>query len=145
MNIYVCSVCSHLEFLSVPEKCPVCSAPHENFKQNNDIFKISRERSPEAELKHVPLVMKSESCGLLPEDNCTDVHARIGEKLHPMEKEHFIQFIDFYVNKIFVERVQFTPNGVNPAGSLHLQNETGTVTVVENCNLHGYWQLEVDL
>lgn len=142
MSVFICQVCGHLEFDKLLDKCPSCGADKSKFKQNDNIFKESQEKSPEAEVKHVPEVSVKRQCGLIPEENCVDVIIRIGKTLHPVKPEHFIQFIDTYVDAKFIERIQLTPN-VNPAGCIHLKELSGTVTVVEKCNVHGYWKTDV--
>lgn len=141
MGVYICQNCGHLEFNEVPDKCPTCGADKNMFKQNDDIFKESQEKSPEADVKHVPAVSIKRECGLIPEENCIDILIRIGKTLHPAKPEHFIQFIDIYVNNKFVERIQLTSN-VNPAACIHMKELSGTVTVVEKCNIHGYWKAD---
>lgn len=145
MKIYICQVCGHLMFGDQPDKCPVCGSEKKNMKQNDDIFKESKEKSPEAEVKHQPSVIINKECGLIPEADCTDLIVRVGKTLHPMEEKHFIQFIDCYLDQKFLERTQFTPYGVNPAGCFHLKNASGVVTIVENCNIHGYWKTDETL
>jgi superoxide reductase len=145
MKIFICQMCGHLEFDAAPEKCPVCGAPKSSFKQNDDIFNESAAKSPEAAVKHIPALTVNKSCLLIPEQTCADVLFRIGKTLHPMEEKHFIQWVDCYVNNKYVERVFFTPNGVNPAGCFHFRIALGSVTIVENCNLHGYWKADVSV
>jgi superoxide reductase len=145
MSIYICNVCGHIEFDAAPENCPVCGAPKNQFTQNDNIFKESAEKSPEADVKHIPKLQVEKSCQLIPEEGCTDLYIRIGETIHPMEEKHFIQFADCYLDKKFIERVQFAPTGVFPAACVHLKENSGTVTVVENCNIHGYWMSEVSV
>lgn len=145
MKIYICQKCGHIEFNSAPDSCPVCLAPKESFKQNDNIFTESAAKSPEAAVKHIPELKVVKSCGLIPEESCTDVMIRIGATLHPMIETHFIKFIDAYLDYKFIERIQLTPFGVSPAGCLHLKNDTGNLTVVENCNIHGYWMSSVAL
>ena len=145
MNIYVCSVCNHLEFTAVEASCPVCGAPKTAFKQNNNIFTESEKNSPEASVKHIPSITIVKECGLIKEDSCVDAHVRIGETLHPMEAKHYIHFIDCYVNDTFVGRTLLTPNGVNPATAFHLKATSGKVTIVENCNVHGHWKKDTEI
>jgi len=146
MKIFICPVCGFIGFDEAPERCPVCGTPKEKFKQNDNIFKESREKSPEAEVKHIPALRVEQECGLIPEDDCTDVLIRIGEKLHPMEAKHFIMYIDCYVDRKYVERIHLTPNGINPAGCVHLKAGHGKLfTAVINCNIHGYWYKDVEL
>lgn len=139
MKLFICSVCGHIEFDSAPDRCPVCSAV--SFKQNDALFKESEEKSKEAAVKHVPAITINASCAFIPEQACTDVLVRIGNTLHPMEEKHHIQFIDCYVDRKYVARAFLTP-GVQPASCFHLKAVGTTVTIVENCNLHGYWMAE---
>lgn len=145
MKIYKCNVCGHLEFNAAPEKCPVCGSDKKEYVNNDAIFKESSEKSPEAEVKHIPSVMVNKKCGLIPEETCFDVLVRIGKTLHPMQEAHFIRFIDCYLDERYVSRVFLTPHGVNPAACFHFKNAAGTVTIVENCNIHGYWKADAAL
>ena len=146
MKIYICTVCGHISFGNAPEKCPVCQAPKEKYQQNDQVFVESQKKSPEAEVKHIPSVVINKTCGLIPDMGCVDVLIRIGATLHPMEEKHFIQFIDCYLDGQFVQRVELTPNGVYPAACIHLKKKDAKkITVVENCNIHGYWMKEVSL
>lgn len=148
MGIFICQVCGHIEYDRAPGNCPVCHAPKEKFKQNDNIFKESREKSPEAEIKHIPAIKLNKVCGLIQEEGCTDILVKIGEKLHPMEEKHYIMFLDCYLDKKWVERIMFTPNGVNPAGCIHLKpsaESSKIFTAVINCNIHGYWYKDIEL
>ena len=145
MNISKCNVCGHLEFKAVPETCPVCGSEKKEYSASDAIFKESKEKSPEAEVKHVPAVSVNRKCGIIPEEECFDVLARIGATLHPMQDKHYIQFVDCYQDDRYISRVAFTPNGVSPAACFHLKNGAGVVTVVEKCNIHGYWKTDVTL
>ena len=144
MNLFICKMCGHVEFGSVPEKCPVCRAGKEAFNQKDDIFIESEENSKEAAVKHIPSITVNKECKLIPEESCVDSIVRIGETLHPMKEEHFIQFIDCYVDDKYVSRVLLTP-GVNPSGCFHLRTTGAKVRIVEVCNVHGYWQAEAEL
>lgn len=145
MKIFICTVCGHIEFNSAPEKCPVCFAGKEKFTQNDAVFRESAEKSPEAEVKHIPAVAVIRECGLIPESACADVNVRIGKTMHPMEEKHFIEFIDCYQEDSYVGRMMFTPLNVYPAASFHLKKLSGRITVVEHCNIHGYWKSDVSL
>lgn len=145
MQIFKCKICGHLEFEEIPEKCPVCEAPKEDFEQNDKIFIESKEKSPEAEAKHIPALTVKKECGLIPEESCTDVFIRVGKTLHPMLENHFIQFLDCYLNDRYIVRIQLTPEVLNPATCLHMKGNTGKIAVVQNCNIHGYWVSEIML
>ena len=143
MKIYICQVCGHLAFNNLPDTCPVCSAGENKFLQNDAIFKESSQKSPEAEVKHVPAVTVNKSSNLIPESGCREVMVRIGKVMHPMEEKHYIRFIDAYQNDKFIARTQLTPWGVYPAACSYLKEAGGKITIVENCNIHGYWMSEL--
>lgn len=144
MNIFICSVCGHIEFGRAPDECPVCEAKKESFKRDDNIFTESTRKSPEAAVKHIPSITVKQECGMVPETKCTDILVRIGETLHPMEDKHFIQFIDCYIDDKYVARACLTPD-VNPAIIFHLREEGRKVRIVENCNIHGYWHAEAEI
>jgi superoxide reductase len=143
MKIYICQVCGHIAFNDLPDTCPVCGATKDKFLQNDAIFKESIQKSPEAEIKHVPSVTVNKSCSLIPESSCAEIIVRIGKVRHPMEEKHYIRFIDAYQNDKFIERVEFTPLSVYPAACFYLKEKGGTVTIVELCNIHGYWMSQL--
>jgi superoxide reductase len=143
MKIFICQICGHIAFNEAPEKCPVCEAEKEKFDQNDAIFKESAAKSPEAAVKHEPAITVNKQCGLIPEASCIDIAVRIGKTLHPMEEKHFINFVDCYHDDTYIGRMTFTPRGLNPAACFHLKNISGKITVVEKCNLHGYWKADV--
>jgi desulfoferrodoxin (superoxide reductase-like protein) len=66
----------------------------------------------------------------------------VGEILHVMEPKHFIRYIDYYLDHAFISRVWLSPEKCNPAAALHLNADSGTVTAIENCNVHGNWMAE---
>jgi superoxide reductase len=141
MTGFTCKVCG---FVSIdgttPDNCPVCGAPKSSFEEKEDALKEPQDANnlTELEKKHIPVIKIVKTCGLIPE-GCADVHIRIGEILHPMQPEHSIQWIDFYVDKEFVSRIKLTPEKLNPAAALHLKVQSGKLTVVDYCNLHGSW------
>ena len=145
MKVFICQVCGHLAFNNSPDNCPVCGAPKEKFIQNDNIFKESSQKSPEAEVKHTPAVIVNKSCQLVTESQCTDVIVRIGKVMHPMEEKHYIHFIDAYQNNKFIARTEFGPLNVFPATCFHLKEGSGKITIVENCTVHGYWMSTLSL
>lgn len=140
MKGFVCGVCGYISFDEAPDKCPVCGALKSAFAEK-DVIKTSADEGPKE--KHVPVIKVVKKCGLVG-GGCTDVHVRIGSVLHPMVAEHYIIFIDFYADKKFVSRVHLTPD-CSPAASAHIKANSGKLTVIEFCNIHGYWVNEADL
>ncbi len=146
MKGYVCKICRFISINgSAPDKCPVCGAPKTAFEEKDAINSPKDVNNlTELEKKHIPVVKITKTCGLIPE-GCQDVHVKMGEIQHPMQPEHYIVHIDFYIDKEFISRIILTPDKLNPAGALHLKTKTGRLSVIELCNLHGAWIKEVDL
>jgi superoxide reductase len=145
MKTFLCKVCGHIEFNAAPDKCPVCGVTKENFIEQPDIIKKPGSTTlGEPEKKHIPTIIVVRKCGLIPE-GCVDVHVKVGEIEHPMQKEHYIMNIDFYLDKKYIAHVALAPESVHPAAALHLKANSGTLTAVERCNLHGYWMAETSL
>lgn len=147
METFVCKVCRHIEFDEAPLKCPVCEAPIENFENNPEAIKkpADPDNLSESEKKHIPKIVVARECDLIPEGECADAQVKVGEIEHVMETEHYITFIDFYIDRKYIARATLTPKKLHPATTLHLNVNTGTLTVVENCNIHGNWMAEVSL
>lgn len=147
MKGFVCKVCGFISIDGVaPDKCPVCGAPKTAFEEKDDAIKTPQDENnlSEFEKKHIPVISVVKKCGLIPK-GCVDVHAKMGEIQHPMSPEHYINHIDFYIDKKFIARVHLTPEKLNPAAALHLKASSGKLSVVELCNLHGVWIKETEL
>ncbi|MBI5873590.1 MAG: hypothetical protein HZB36_05550 [Candidatus Omnitrophica bacterium] len=146
MKTFICKVCGHIEFNEITANCPVCGAPKTSFEDKPDLIHRPGEATnfTEPEKKHIPKIVLVKTCGLIPQ-GCMDVHVKVGETEHPMLKEHYITFIDFYINKQYLSRVYLTPERLHPAAALHLNVNAGILTAVERCNIHGYWMAEKNL
>ena len=146
MKTFVCRVCGHVAFEQAPVDCPVCKAPIENFDNNPEAIHMPEDPSnlSETEKKHIPMIVISKECRLITSGGCVDIHVKVGEIEHVMESEHSIAFIDFYINQRYQARVQLRYKRLHPAVMLHLSADTGTLTVVANCNVHGNWMSEVN-
>ena len=147
MKGYVCKVCAFISINgSAPDKCPVCGSPKSAFEEKenaiNDPKDVKNLTDPEK--KHIPAITVVKKCGLIPE-GCQDVHVKVGEIQHPMEQEHYIAHIDFYLDNEFISRIALTPDKLNPAGALHLKAQSGKITAVELCTVHGAWKNEANL
>ena len=144
MKGIVCKVCGYISINGkAPDNCPVCGAPAASFQENPAAIKTAEEEVNLSE-KHTPVITVVKKCGLIPE-GCQDVHVKVGQVQHPMLKEHYIVLIDFYLDKEFLTRVHLTPEKLNPAAALHLKVQTGSLAVIEHCNLHGAWIAEQTL
>ena len=144
MKGFVCKVCGYISINgSAPEKCPVCSAPKTSFEEKQDAIKIAKDEVQLSE-KHTPVITVIKKCGLIPE-GCTDVHVKIGSVTHPMQPDHYIVHIDYYIDNEFISRVHLTPEKLNPAAGMHLKVSSGKLSAIEFCNKHGAWIAEQNL
>ncbi|MBN1696117.1 MAG: hypothetical protein JW881_01275 [Spirochaetales bacterium] len=140
-NLFICKTCGHISFGGAPDACPVCKTPGSGFTQKNEAIAPPDKEGHE---KHLPVLAVSNTCGLL--DGCKDINIKIGETTHPMKKEHWINWIDVYVNGNFASRYIMYPDNLMPALGVHFKDDvSGTVTVIEYCNVHGYWKSETTL
>ena len=144
MSILVCGQCGLIQFGQAPDSCPVCGSPQDKFSQNDKVFEEAAEKSKEGAVKHIPSVNVVKECGMIPENDCIDVLVRVGETLHPMLPEHFIQFIDCYIDHAYAGRAFLTP-AMNPSVIFHLKDKGTKVQIVELCNVHGHWMTEASL
>ncbi|OVE73511.1 hypothetical protein BVX94_03690, partial [bacterium B17] len=137
----------HIEFNEVPEKCLVCSAGKDAFSEDAEAIKkpADADNLTDGDKKHIPQIVIVKECGLIPDGTCTDVHARIGEIEHVMTEDHYIKYLDFYLDYKFISRIWLSPESCHPAAALHLNAPSGKITVVENCNVHGSWMAEADI
>lgn len=144
MQVFECRTCGHIEFGAAPEKCLVCRSPKTVFHENPGAIKSPADPAnlSDGDKKHIP-IMKVTDCGLL--SGCKDVHAVVGDIEHVMDPKHYILYMDFYLEHRFISRVWLAPEVCKPAASIHLAVTSGTVTVIEGCNLHGNWMAEIQL
>jgi len=142
----ICKVCGFVALGDAPDNCPVCGAPKASFELKEDALKTPQDPAnlEEAEKKHMPQITVVKQCGLIP-DGCIDVHAKVGEIQHPMQQDHYIVDIDFYIDNEFIARTKLTPEKLNPCAALHLKQDSGKLQVISHCNLHGSWISETDI
>jgi desulfoferrodoxin-like iron-binding protein len=115
--------------------------PIENFENVPDAVKrpLDPENFSEEEREHVPVIQINRTCNISSHRGCLGIHIGIGETEHEMLSEHFINFIDIYVDKKYIMRALLTPRKIHPAFNLHLNVRTGRLAVIGNCNVHGSW------
>ena len=82
-----------------------------------------------AKEKHVPVI----------ERNGNVVTVRVGSAVHPMESDHYIQWIGLETDK-GIQRKYLQP-GDAPVASFALADET-PLNAYEYCNKHGLWKAE---
>jgi desulfoferrodoxin (superoxide reductase-like protein) len=134
-------------FDHAPVDCPVCGAAIENYESVPKLLRRPADRenlTPEEET-HIPLITATRECMDHPESGCIRIQVMVGRKEHVTEPEHFIDFVDAYLDKRFIGRLQWTSYGLVPSGCFHLRKKTGSLRVVSRCNLHGFWTSRIRL
>ena len=123
MQIYKCNICGNIvEVLNSGDgELVCCSVPMEHLEE-----KSSDENFNE---KHVPIVSMEGTTKTI----------RVGSIPHPMEKEHYIMFIEaISQDKKYLKRKYLTPSD---EPKLELKNcDCKDVIARELCNIHGLWK-----
>jgi len=118
-QIYKCSVCGNIVEVvhAGAGELVCCGQPMELLKENT---------TDAAQEKHVPIIEKTEN----------GIKVTVGEVPHPMESEHFIEWIEILAdNKAY--RKYLKPGDAPEAEFCIKASE---ITAREYCNLHGLWK-----
>ena len=124
LKLYRCSHCGKIvEIIGGCTSCPTicCGEPMKELTANTTDAALE---------KHVPSVTFEGD----------EVRVQVGSTLHPMTKEHFIEFVILETDK-GVRRVNFTPES-QPIVTFNVKGEK-PLRVYEHCNLHGLWVKEL--
>jgi len=118
-QIYKCSVCSNMiEIVNVGGGQLVCC------NQPMELQEAHLQDAPGNE-KHVPVIEKTKA----------GYKIKIGAISHPMEKEHYIQWIEIISNGISYKK--FLQPGDAPEAEFCLKAKK--ITARDYCNIHGLW------
>ncbi len=121
LELYKCNVCGNIVevVVSGAGELVCCSQPMEKIK--------SHKIEDESNEKHLPCF----SCN----ENGQEI--RVGSVLHPMESEHYIQFVEaISADKSFVQTKYFNP-GEMPVAVF--KDSDSVEQARAYCNLHGLW------
>ena len=124
VKFYICETCKNIITKIVDSKVPVvcCGKPMKELVPGAVDGALE---------KHVPKVTI--------EGNTVKV--QIGEVIHPMLPEHYIQFIALETkNGVQIKNLKA---GDEPKAEFVLADSDEAVAVYEHCNLHGLWVKEV--
>lgn len=123
LRFFKCSHCGNVVVKLVDNKVPVfcCGEMMEEILANTTEAAVE---------KHLPVVELNK--GLL--------SVKIGEVLHPMEENHYINFVAVETDAGYTI-VSFLP-GELPETKIYVA-EKKVVAVYEYCNLHGLWKKEI--
>ena len=124
VKFYICETCKNIITKIVDSKVPVvcCGKPMKELVPGAVDGALE---------KHVPAVTI---------DGKT-VKVQIGEVIHPMMPEHYIQFIALETkNGVQIKNLKA---GDEPKAEFVLADGDEAVAVYEYCNLHGRWEKEI--
>ncbi len=127
-DIYKCNICGNVvELVHEGEEALVCCG--------QPMEKLEAKTKDEGQEKHVPVVEKADSC----ECGCEGcgVKVKVGSVEHPMEKKHYIKFIEV-LTKDKVQKVELQP-GMKPEASFCTKEED-IKEVREYCIVHNLWK-----
>ena len=121
-EIYKCNVCGNIiEVLHVGGGELVCC---------NQPMELMPEKgvAEEGNEKHVPVIEKTE----------TGVKVKIGTAAHPMEDEHYIEWIELVVK----DEGKVCRKNLNPgdAPEAEFKTQSDKLTARDYCNVHGLWK-----
>ena len=120
-QIYKCNVCGNVvEVLTAGAGELVCCG--------KSMELMTEKTSDEGQEKHVPIVEKTEN----------KLIVKVGSVPHPMEEEHYIEWIE--INMLDVGRIgkKYLKPGDKPEIEFHGRGDNFKIRVY--CNLHGLWK-----
>jgi superoxide reductase len=100
------------------------------------------------EKKHIPVIDAPDE---VKAGEPFNVHIKVGSIPHVSEEAHHIQWLDVYFGQNFYTRVEFTPSFTHPEVTVSLvrhgkgSHKTGTLRVIERCNMHGLWEAHKEI
>ncbi len=118
-QVYLCGVCGNTVEVIRPATGTLvcCSVPMNHLGENT---------TDAAQEKHVPVIEKVTG----------GVRVQVGSVAHPMEKDHFIEWIEVAADGKNYR--QYLDPGDRPEAVFPVEAEG--VTAREVCNLHGLWK-----
>lgn len=118
-QVYKCNICGNIvEVLHAGVgQLVCCGQPMELLVERTE--DVGKE-------KHVPVIEKTE----------TGIRVKVGSIPHPMEENHYIEWIEVIADGVIYRR--FLNPGDKPEAGFEIVAEN--ITVREYCNVHGLWK-----
>ena len=82
--------------------------------------------------KHIPVVEEKENV----------VQVRVGEVIHPMTNEHYIEFIVLHTDQGY--KIKHLYPGDVPAAEFAIKENEIVFSAYAYCNLHGLWKKNIE-
>jgi superoxide reductase len=122
LEVYKCELCGNMvEVLNGGEGQLVCC--------DQPMNKLDEKTADAATEKHVPVIEKIDG----------GYKITVGSTLHPMEGDHYIQWIELIADGMSYR--QFLNPGDEPSAEFLV--EAATIGAREHCNKHGLWKSEL--
>lgn len=124
INIYRCNICGNIAVKLHDSGVNMSCCGQEMVKLSCGVTDASTE-------KHVPVL----------ERDGQKVTVKVGSVLHPMEENHYIEWIILEKNNGY--DVKFLKPGEEPIANFVINEEDEIIAVYEYCNIHGLWKYEM--
>ncbi len=96
-----------------------------------------------AETKHSPKITVE---GPVKAGEPAKVTVAVGRAMHPMEAKHHINWIELYAGDQRIARVDLVPEVSKPVVTfMVVLSGATTLRALEECNLHGVWEEDLDV
>jgi superoxide reductase len=117
------------------------------FAQEDLFSQINRVKEPKnmslLEEKHSPVIKAPEN---IKAGEPFEVQIEIGRVAHPMERAHYINWLQLFADEIPIATVTFQPVVSRPKATLTvILAQSTTLRVLESCNLHGVWESRLNI
>ena len=121
LEVYKCCICGNIvEVLTGGAgELVCCGQPMEN---------LAAKSADQGKEKHVPVIEKVNGA----------VTVKIGSVPHPMEPDHYIEWIEVLADGKAYR--QFLQPGQAPEATFNIS--AGSITAREHCNKHGLWEVK---
>lgn len=121
-QIYKCEICGNItEVLHTGAGELVCC---------NQPMKLMKENTVDAsQEKHVPVIERQEN----------EITVKVGSIDHPMEDNHYIEWIEIFVGEQKIGRKYLNPGDDPKAEFCTSLAGDGIITARAYCNVHGLW------
>ncbi|MCP4364789.1 MAG: hypothetical protein GY800_05760 [Planctomycetes bacterium] len=112
-------------------------------KKRHDLFKcINRVCDPDnmskLERKHAPVIRVP---SFFKRNQTFYLTATVGDIIHPMGPDHWIEWVEVYANNVLISRTEFSSQSPSASVTVPLSvQDEATLKVMARCNKHGIWE-----
>lgn len=123
LELYKCSICGNLVEVILPGagELVCCGEPMEKLTPHT--------HESETGEKHIPVFLQKSD---------DEIEVRVGSTLHPMSKEHYIQFVETVAEDKSCAVLKYFEPGNEPV--MKLGDAASIHSAFAYCNIHGLWK-----